>query len=462
MGVAEWWWGDPDRADEAALRGMLARAPSRLRIAAALALARLGRSEARYLADPVPGVRRMTARGLGWAARERGAMEDAFVREPTETVKVALGASLLRCGAPESAVLGGLRPAPLPLRPSIPGLPSMRVAVWWELGRIDPGPPPSRDEVLSRGRQRLEEDPRQWLPAIASLGPPWLLGLLPRWEAVAGRREDHALLDAIGWLGDPRARPRLITALERMDIDPGRHGAERRIAAQALGRLGDPASVGDLAAAIEREAVEFEGRPGAGLGVQAPVRAVLLWALGELQSGGEILAEYLGESGGAGLGAAAMDALRKHGMVVEDLLVARSEGPSGPAARAVLAAIGSKKALDPRDDADVREGIAELRGRRWFEAHEAFERAWKHAHGDRRRWLQALVHMSVALEHRRRGAGQSAQGQWRKSQEKRGPLPAKIAGAAVRRWTDRVDALFESSDSPAPEDWPVPEETEEE
>jgi hypothetical protein len=471
MGVADWWWGDPDRADEAGLRAMFSGGPPRLRIAAALALARRGVVDSAWLADSVPGVRRMAARGLGWRGRERGALEDAFGTEGTDTVRVALGAALLRCGATASRVLGGLGPISVDggARASIPGVPPMRVALWWELGRIDEGPPPDRDAALEAGRVRLEDgDAGPWVPAIAALAPDWLLGRLPKLEASAGRREDHALLDAIGWLGDPRARPRLITALERMDIDPGRHYAERRVAAQALGRIGDPSVTAMISAALEREALEFEGRPGAGLGVQAPVRAVLLWALGELQSGGDLLAGYLGDSGGAALGIAAAEALRKHGMAVEDLLLARLDGPEAAArqAAAVLVSIGSARGksrveTDPRlataDDPDVAEGVADLRARRWFEAHEAFEQAWKRSSGDRRRWLQSVIHLAVGLEHLRRGSRESATRQWRKSQEKRGPLPDVVAGAALRAWATQVDALFEATEVPSPETWPIPE-----
>ncbi|MCW8137329.1 MAG: DUF309 domain-containing protein [Planctomycetota bacterium] len=52
----------------------------------------------------------------------------------------------------------------------------------------------------------------------------------------------------------------------------------------------------------------------------------------------------------------------------------------------------------------VARGLDLARARRWFEAHEAFEDAWR-AEADPRRkaTLRALVHACVALEHQRRG-----------------------------------------------------------
>ncbi len=456
---------------------MQARAPTRLRVTAAQSLARHGWSRASDLTDPLPGVRRFTARGLGWAGRERRALEDAFDIEPTETVKTALGAALLRCGASEGAVLSRLRSSPIDgvASPAIPGVVSMRIAVWWELGRLDAGPPPDRADALRMALGRLEDpDHRLWLPAIAALSPPWLLTRLPALEAVAGRRDDHALVDAIGWLGDPRAIPRLIEALRRTDLDPGRHAAQRRIATQALGRIGDPAAATALIDGLEREALEFEGTPGAGLGVQAPVRVTALWALGELQAGADTLAGYLGFQQGPPLAPVAAHALRKHGFAAESLLLSRLDARDEVArgAAAVLTAIGSeagKRKIDaeprlaPTEDADVVAGLRDLRERRWFEAHEAFEAAWKRAGGERRRWLQGLVHLAVALEHRRRhattgppDARTSAEGQWRKSLEKRNGMPDFLYGYAIRRWAEQVDALFATAADLPPERWPTP------
>ena len=56
--------------------------------------------------------------------------------------------------------------------------------------------------------------------------------------------------------------------------------------------------------ALTTEAREFEGKPGAGLGIQYPVRSLLLWALGEIsadQTAGQLI-EYLGNITGTAMG----------------------------------------------------------------------------------------------------------------------------------------------------------------
>jgi len=71
-------------------------------------------------------------------------------------------------------------------------------------------------------------------------------------------------------------------------------------------------------------------------------------------------------------------------------------------------------------------GLAALAaGARWlargdgFHAHEAWEDAWRPLPpGGERRALQGLIHLAVALEHRRRGSLRSAAGQWAKAQLK--------------------------------------------
>ncbi len=97
-----------------------------------------------------------------------------------------------------------------------------------------------------------------------------------------GRRGSHLGLQALGLHGDPRGAPLLRAALHAMDVDPGRGFAQRRLAALGLGRLGVREATPWLLTALAAEAHDHEGRPGAGLGVQFPVRGEILLALGEL------------------------------------------------------------------------------------------------------------------------------------------------------------------------------------
>lgn len=163
----------------------------------------------------------------------------------------------------------------------------------------------------------------------------------------AGKRGQNSLLLAMGRLGDPRALPMLLDNLARMDVDPGRGFAWRRLSALAVGRIGDPSAAPSLRRALEVEALEYEGRPGAGLGIQFPVRAVMLWALGELQDpdSAEVLAGYLDHNSGSALGGfhlPAMGALYKLGAAARPILERVARGGSEQArgnAMAVLEAL---------------------------------------------------------------------------------------------------------------------------
>jgi HEAT repeat protein len=90
--------------------------------------------------------------------------------------------------------------------------------------------------------------------------------------------------------------------------------------------------------ALEDEALEYEGRPGAGLGIQIPVRSVLLYALGEAGAHDQIglLIRYLSNTHGSVMGGfylPAMDALVKLNAV--DELAKLVQGPELLAANAL-------------------------------------------------------------------------------------------------------------------------------
>jgi HEAT repeat protein len=187
----------------------------------------------------------------------------------------------------------------------------------------------------------------------------------PRFEALAaqlktaGRREQHAIFAALGITGDPRALPILIGALRATDVDPGRGFTQRRLAATAIGRIGLRRASPVLLRALSDEALDFEGRPGAGMGIQYPVRTNLLWALGEIADPAAIptLISYLGNTSGSAFGGfylAAMDALWKFGdPAAPALREAVRSAPDTAAAHAlgVLVALGhdpSPWIKDPR------------------------------------------------------------------------------------------------------------------
>lgn len=481
--------GDPERLDAAGLRRGLRFGSSTWRIVAAIVLARRGDREAleALVDDDVPGVRRHAARGLGWLGDPALAARllSRVAGERTDTVRAALAGAAIRCGADPDHVLALVRDAdqrPIgtwygPRRPeALPRvLADAERAVWHEVGLAEAGPPRARDEVIADGLARLERDPhgavsRALLPALACQVPEVLASRLAELEHTTGRRSEHAFLDALGWLGDPRARPRLRKALTAMDTDPGRGFAHRRLAALAMGRIGDPALRKDLEAGLTREALDFEGRPGAGLGVQFPVRNVLLWALGEVgdPAAAATLLTYLENTHGSATGGfhlPAMGALAKLGPAIAPEVERRLGGNEILAANAagVLATLGPSAALerarrDPRPsvraaaspapppeddlDAEVLEGLRHLLHREYFEAHEALEVAWRRASGTRRTVLQGLIQGAVALEHLRRGNPRGAWGQWGKARPKLLEGGRDAFGVGIAAWIEAMDTFF--------------------
>ncbi len=284
------------------------------------------------LTDPVPGVRRAAAWGLGWSQRGEGAVLLAHAqRERCDEVRLAMAVAAVRCGADVAEGWAVLAAAAGRTVETFYGTRRLaeaisagvdRVASRWRLALApaDDAPPSQlipqpahalRQEALVR----LERDPeaRQNLQLIGAQQHPADLPLLLR--RYAGRRTRHSSCEALGMHGDPRAIPHLVQTLQSI-VDPGQGFANRRISGEALGRIGSPEVGRILERALEQEAMEFEGRPGAGLGIQFPVRSVLLVAMGEAGAHSSVLAGYLSNTHGSALGGfylPAMDALSKLG-----------------------------------------------------------------------------------------------------------------------------------------------------
>lgn len=205
-----------------------------------------------------------------------------------------------------------------------------------------------RDTLRATLAPQAERDPNAWL-RLAGLRHPDDAAALLAARTTAGRRGDHTLLEAMGIHGDPRFTAALQGALHARDVDPARGFIQRRLAADGLGRLGLAQGERLLLRALDDERTDFEGRPGAGLGIQYPVRANLLWALGELGSTRSVptLIGYLGNSTGSAFGGfylPAMDALVRIGAAARPALERATRSPHPEAAtnaRCVLAAIAS-------------------------------------------------------------------------------------------------------------------------
>ena len=110
------------------------------------------------------------------------------------------------------------------------------------------------------------------------------------------RHERLRLIQSCGLQSQLSQLPNLIDWLFRVDVDPGHGFAFRSALAEAIGRMGLPVG-GILIRALEQEALEYEGRPGAGLGIQRSVRRKILSALGECETDGSpnlgLILEYL-------------------------------------------------------------------------------------------------------------------------------------------------------------------------
>ncbi|MEZ5101434.1 MAG: DUF309 domain-containing protein [Thermoleophilia bacterium] len=76
-------------------------------------------------------------------------------------------------------------------------------------------------------------------------------------------------------------------------------------------------------------------------------------------------------------------------------------------------------------------GLALLAGERWFEAHEAFETAWRAAAGCERDFFQGLVHVAVAWYQASRGNEVGCERQLAKALRRLGPFAPVHRGLDV-------------------------------
>jgi len=364
--------GTPEELDGPGLARALRRGDDAWRVRAVRALTLREEPQAAaairgVLDDSVPGVRRAAAAGLGWrgGAGDASLLRARLLTEPTTAVRLALAAALVRCGGGVQEAAAALSAGAGLIR-TARGWRSPEASVGFDEGAVhrefiqtlDPAlagetlPPwgavrsARREDIRARLLGILDRDPhsargRQALEELALQGHPDDLLRLRELRADAGRRTINVLIIALGKLGDPRSLPDLIQDLDRMDVDPGRGFAYRRLVALALGRMGVTSEAGRLLRALEVEARNYEGRPGAGLGIQFPVRSNLLWGLGELQAprAARELSTYLANMHGSALGGfhlPAMGALLKLGApAVPELVRVASEGEEVPGMNAV-------------------------------------------------------------------------------------------------------------------------------
>lgn len=331
-----------------------------------------------HLSSAAPGARGAAAWALGQVGQVSLAdrLLEAAASERGDSPRLAMAAAAVRCGAPSAAGWSIVRKASrrevatwygVRRLAEAAGTGESEMARRWLLALNPLSGDPERVEALPSGALReearavLERDPesRPALKALAAQQHPADLPLLLRVQPA--RRTRHARTEALGSHGDPRSVSHLLGVFRGI-VDPGQGFVNRRTAAEALGRLGLPSLGGRLVRALSVEALEFEGHPGAGLGIQFPVRSVILTALGEcgLRSSSRTLAGYLSNTHGSALGGfylPAMDALCKLGDSSELLsLLASSEELVVANALGVLVLMGEHAATDRFTD-DPRERV---------------------------------------------------------------------------------------------------------
>ena len=339
----------------------------------ALAIRALGiRSEGGFrpeliqlLGDSVPAVRRHTAWAMGNSCkRELGPRLLACAREErVDMVRFSMAAAAIRCGGDPHDVAAVVMNA---AQRSMVGAYGRRVtggSAGFDLdtcGGLWRQPCVQGTLEFSDARERAREvlgfdaDNREAVIALGLSADPRDYALLSGMWMAAGRRMRLSLVMAMGLHGDPRWLGPLLRILGSLDVDPGHGFALRAEAATALGRLGLYGAVQPLVVALTNEAMDHEGRPGAGLGIQRSVRSNILGALGELGGPESVFLDYLGNTHGNATGGfylPAMDGLWKRGCCVSVARLLKGEAVAAANALGVLGAIKGAAGVFPwRDD----------------------------------------------------------------------------------------------------------------
>lgn len=98
----------------------------------------------------------------------------------------------------------------------------------------------------------------------------------------------------------------------------------------------------------------------------------------------------------------------------------------------------------PLDEDEARffhDGLDLFNEGEWFEAHEAWEDAWRLASGERKRFYQGLIQAAVTLEHLRRGNPRGVRSVHASMKTKFVGLPDVYRGVNVRRLLEDVDRV---------------------
>jgi len=388
----------PEGATGPELARILARGGSSARIRAARVLGQLSEEKADELArslleDDVPGVRRAAVMCLALRGNtsDLGRLEKRLSVERCVWPLLSVAIAWVRCGgslklayeALERAANREVQTVYGPRRPSTTTETSAQQLQYWLSRALFPDLPKGelaeagsrpisaaviRANLLERLKSRPHRPPASAIEALALQQHPADFETLTNLRGEGNRRGETTMLDAFGLHGDPRWIPTLATAMRDLRVAPGRAFAWRRLSAVSLGRIGSPEAAKVVTQALTTEAREFEGKPGAGLGIQYPVRSLLLWALGEIsadQTAGQLI-EYLGNITGTAMGGfylPAIGALLKlpQEAIVPALTNTLKIGEEVQAAHAlsVLSEIGHTQTVDAYQN-DPREAVKKM------------------------------------------------------------------------------------------------------
>jgi predicted metal-dependent hydrolase len=94
-------------------------------------------------------------------------------------------------------------------------------------------------------------------------------------------------------------------------------------------------------------------------------------------------------------------------------------------------------------DDELRRGLDQVRGGRYFEAHESFEDAWRAAEPAEKDFFQGLVHVTVAWYQARRGNRTGCERQLAKAQRRLAAFVPEHRGVDVATVLGSVDEAAE-------------------
>ncbi|MBV8891164.1 MAG: DUF309 domain-containing protein [Acidobacteria bacterium] len=83
-------------------------------------------------------------------------------------------------------------------------------------------------------------------------------------------------------------------------------------------------------------------------------------------------------------------------------------------------------------------GIRLFNERKFFDAHEVLEEVWRAAPRDRKKFLQGLIQLAVALHHHSRGNRVGAMSLLRRAARNLGSYPEDFAGISLKPLVERM------------------------